>query len=91
MTLTVPVNQSVSWTVYLQAVGNESRLPHSFIQEQMKRIERAFDHGEPIHMIVEELKMVFAIRPMWSPTKTPRQLAKRVMKLHDETMAMLKG
>jgi hypothetical protein len=80
MSFSVPTNQTTSRTVYGIAVAEACRLPHDFMKTQIARIDRAFQYGEPIHMIVEELKMVFAIRPTWRPTKTPRALAARVVR-----------
>ncbi len=80
----VPANQTVSWSVYRQAVSIESCLPDDFIRSRLNRIERAFDAGEPIWMIVAELQMVHGIvaHPSYRPaTKTPLQLAKRVVQL----------
>lgn len=76
----VPANQTVSFTVYSQAIGIESRLPHDFLTAQMKRIERGFDHGEPISMIVEELKLVHSLTATYGPTKSARCLAVRVVR-----------
>lgn len=50
----VPSNQTTSWTVYFQAISNESHLPHDFLSSQISRVERAFDAGEPVWMIVDE-------------------------------------
>jgi hypothetical protein len=55
MSFHVPPNQTVSFSVYLQTVSRE--FDHQFIREQLGRIGRAFDAGEPIWMIVEELKL----------------------------------
>ena len=74
----VPANQTVSYSVYSQAIGCESRLTHDFLAKHGARITRAFNAGEPIWMIVAELKMVHETTLTWVPTKTPRALAKRV-------------
>lgn len=81
MSFYVPANQTVCWSVYNQAIANESHLSHEFLKQQAKRIHRAFDHGEPIWMIVAELQMFWDALPTWKPEKTPLQLAKRVVRL----------
>lgn len=80
MAFTVPTNQPVSRTVYGIAVQEAARLPHDFMKANAHRVDRAFAYGEPIAMIVEELKMLYSIRPTWKPTKTPRALAARVVR-----------
>lgn len=79
MSFYIPDNQPVSWTIYNQAISVESKLPHDFLASQKKRIHRAFDHGEPIWMIVDELQMVFKIKPE-RREKTPLQLAIQVVR-----------
>lgn len=81
MTFSVPKNQPVSRTVYGIAVQEACRLPHDFMKANAARIDRAFDAGEPVWMIVDELKMVHATKPTWKPTKTPRALASRVVRV----------
>lgn len=75
MSFHVPANQTVSFSVYMQTVSRS--FPHSFIKELMPRIEQAFDAGEPIWMIEEELKLR---HEYWQipKQKTPLQLAKAV-------------
>ena len=80
MSFRVPNNQSVSWSVYFQAVCNESGLNYDFIRSRTARIMQAFDCGEPIWAIVMELKMIYDITKDYRPTKTPLQLAARVVK-----------
>lgn len=89
MTFAVPNNQPVSLTIYRNAVAEACRLPHDFIASKASRIERAFDMGEPVHMIVDELKLLYTLRPLHKPMKSPRALAVRVMKIHDATMSAL--
>jgi hypothetical protein len=74
--LTVPANQAVSFTVYMQAIHHALPVNNNFIAAQMGRIQRAYEAGEPINMIVEEMKLRWEVtRGKWQ--KTPRQLAKR--------------
>lgn len=75
----VPGNQAVSFTVYSQAIANETRLTHEFLSANARRIERAFDMGEPIWMVAAELRLVAETAPV-RPTKTPRDLAIRVVR-----------
>lgn len=71
-------NQQVSPGVYSRTVQDQASLPNEFMKAQAARINRAYAAGEPIWMIVAELKMVFETQPNWKPTKTPRALAKSV-------------
>lgn len=75
----VPANQTVSLTVYRQAVQNALPVPYNFLKQNDVRIERAFTYGEPIHMIVEELKMLWGMGTYRS--KTPGQLAARRVRI----------
>jgi len=61
MSFHVPANQTVSFSVYNQAIAHDTGLPHEFLKANAHRIHRAFDHGEPIWMIVVELNMVHDI------------------------------
>jgi hypothetical protein len=70
----VPSNQSVSWTPFFQAVCNGCGLPHDFVSRHIDRIERAFDMGETIEMVVEEMRMRFEERPR--ARVTPLQMAR---------------
>lgn len=81
MSFTVPANQPVSFTVYFQAVCEESRIDHDFIKSRLNRIQRAFEMGEPIAMLVEELKMIKSLNTGRVVNKTPLQLAKRVVRV----------
>jgi hypothetical protein len=71
-------NQQVSPGVYTRTVQDQAALPHEFMKANAARIDRAYAAGEPIWMIVAELKMVREVQPTWTPTKTPRALARRV-------------
>ena len=77
----VPTNQPISRTTYGIAVREAARLPESFVREHAWRIDRGFEHGEPVAMMVEELTMVYSVRPTWQPTKTPRALAVRSVRV----------
>lgn len=73
----VPANQPVSYGTYLMAVINSCNLPQTFIDAKLPRIRLAYKVGEPIAMLVDELKLRHQFeRPA---TKTPRQLAARVV------------
>lgn len=80
MTFAVPNNQPVSLTIYRNAVAEAARLPHDFMVTMKGRIELAFNVGEPIHMIVDELKLRYSLRPLHKPMKSPRELALRVVR-----------
>ena len=71
-------NQQVSPGVYTRTVQDNAGLPVEFMKANAARIDRAYAAGEPIWMVVAELKMVFETRPNWTHTKTPRALARRV-------------
>jgi len=74
----VPENQTVSYTTYTIAVSEAARLPIDFMKANAARVDRAFNMGEPISFIVEELRMIYSLRRP-QPSKTPRQLAVRVV------------
>lgn len=77
----VPENQTVSFSVYKQAVANESHLPHEFLKLMDRRIEVAFDYGEPVWMIVAELQLRHTMNPRQRREKTPLELAVRVVRM----------
>lgn len=79
MTSIIQNRQTVSPGVYSRTVTDQCSLPHDFMAANAHRVDRAYKAGEPIWMIVEELRMVFATRPA-RPTKTPRQMAARVVR-----------
>ena len=81
MTSIIGPNQAVSSMVYTFAVCEACNLPHEFISANTKRITRAYTHGETVAMIAEELKMLYSIRPLHKPMKTPREMALRVVKV----------
>lgn len=71
-------NQTISPGLYARTVQDQAGLPIEFMKTNAARIDRAYAAGEPIWMIVAELKMVREVQPTWQPTKTPRALARRV-------------
>lgn len=73
----IAANQTISPSVYARTVQDEVGLPIEFMKANATRIDRAYAAGEPIWMIVAELKMVREVQPTWNPTKTPRALADR--------------
>jgi hypothetical protein len=75
MAFFVPSNQSVSWSVYKNAVA--AHFGNDFFNSHQPRVMRAFEMGEPIQMIVDELKFRQQFK---SNKKTPLQLAVRVVK-----------
>lgn len=78
MTSIISSKQTVSPGVYARTVQDDAGLPVEFMKANASRIYRAYAAGEPIWMIVAELKMVREVQPTWTPTKTPRALASRV-------------
>ena len=75
----VPANQTVSFTTYIQAVGNSAGVPADFLRSMDKRITAAFDMGETVQMIVDEMKLRYRMSAI-RPTKTPLQLAARFVR-----------
>lgn len=71
-------NQATSAGVYARSVADAAALPIDFMKVHAGRVDRAYAAGEPVWMIVAELQMVHATRPLHKPTKTPRALAQRV-------------
>lgn len=78
MTSIISSKQTVSPGVYASTVQDDAQLPVEFMKANAARIDRAYAAGEPIWMIVAELKMVCDVQPTWAPTKAPRALASRV-------------
>lgn len=76
----VPANQPVSFTIYSQTVARDAALPNDFLATQSTRIQSAFDMGEPISMLVEEMKLRFQLRRP-PATRTPRQFATRIVRV----------
>lgn len=78
MTSLIHPLQTVSAGSYSRFVQDEALLPHDFMKTQAARVDRAYQAGEPIWMIVSELRMIYETRPMHVPMKTPRAMAQRV-------------
>lgn len=78
MTSIISAKQTTSPGVYSRTVQDLAGLPIEFMKANAARVDRAYAAGEPIWMIVAELKMVRDVQPTWKPTKTPRTLASRV-------------
>jgi hypothetical protein len=80
MTFAVPANQTVSYSVYRQAIANALPVTNDFLKAHTARIQQAFEMGEPLWMIVDELKLRAEMESV-RRTKTPRQLALRVVRV----------
>ena len=78
MTSIISAKQTVGPNIYARTVLDQASLPDDFMKTNAWRIDRAYAAGEPIWMIVAELKMIHEVQPTWNPTKTPRALASRV-------------
>jgi hypothetical protein len=86
MTFTVPANQAVSYTTYRNAVREACNLPEDFMSAQAARIEGAFDMGETVTQIAEEMVLRYSLRRLHKLHKTPRELADRVVKFVNGVM-----
>lgn len=71
----IAANQTVSRGVYGIAIREAAGLPEAFILAHAERVNLAYTMGEPIAMIVDELRFRYEHRP--HQTKTPGQLAVR--------------
>ena len=71
-------NQTVSRCVYGMSIRNTLSVAEDFILSMQGRIDRAYDMGEPIAMICDELQLRYAHRPRME--KTPLQMATRVVR-----------
>ncbi len=69
MSFHVPENQTVSFTVYCQTIANKG----FDTRKHGEHISKAFDRGEPLWMVTEELKLIEYYAP--KPTRTPLQIA----------------
>lgn len=79
MTGVVPENQTVSFSTYVSAVSLECiEVPWEFMRKYADRICRAFEMGEPISMMAEEINLRWELTGKYKPHKTPRQLAQSV-------------
>jgi hypothetical protein len=72
--------QTVDEGNYIRFVANASALPHDFLAAHAERISLAYKMGETPEMIAEELKLRYSLRRS-APTKSPRALATRVMRV----------
>lgn len=72
--------QSTTFGNYLRFVQNAASVPHEFIKGLLPRIERAYDMGETVEMIAEEVTLRFSLRRP-PATKTPRALAARFVRV----------
>ena len=64
---------------YGMSVRNAASLPEDFIRTLSARIDLAWQIGETPEMLAEELRLRYSLRCP-APTKTPRQLAARVVR-----------
>jgi len=78
--MNVPANQPVSFTIYMQAIHTGVKAPSEFVRSRLGRIQRAYDIGEPVQFVIEEIQLLWDMRPI-PKTKTPRQLAARVTRV----------
>jgi hypothetical protein len=78
MTSIIGQNQTISSGLYTRSVADACSVPHDFLMQQAARIDRAYAAGETVAMIAEEMQFRFSMRRT-APTKTPRQLAARVV------------
>jgi hypothetical protein len=76
----MPRTQSTTFGNYLRFVQNATKAPHDFIKGLLPRIERAYDMGETVEMIADEINLRFSLRRP-PATKTPRALAARVVRV----------
>jgi hypothetical protein len=73
--------QTTTFSNYLRFVQNATaKVPHEFIKGLLPRIERAYDTGETVEMVAEEITLRFSLRRPLA-TKTPRALAARVVRV----------
>ncbi len=72
-------NQTVSRGVYGMSIRNVLNIPEDFIVAQADRINRAYDNGEPLWMIADELRIRFVHRPQ--RTNPPGALAVRRVRI----------
>lgn len=72
-------NQTISPAVYDVAVQEYTSLPFDFLAAHGERIARAYDMGEPVWMIGDELRVRYDHRPQVS--KSALELALRVVRV----------
>jgi hypothetical protein len=81
---------SVTLGNYTNFVRNAAKgVPDTFIREKAARIELAHRVGETPEMLAREIELLYSLRRP-GRTKTPRELAKNVMRVHDNTIEILK-
>lgn len=76
----IAANQTTSLGVYLISVQNAARCSHEFFAGLLPRIERAYEMGETVEMIADEISLRFSLRRP-AATKTPRALAARFVRV----------
>ena len=81
MTFQVPVNQSVSWSIFWPSVVNEAEVTIDEAERFKMQIMKGFDMGEPIWMAALTLKQYVELNRDYKPEKTPLELAKRVVRM----------
>jgi hypothetical protein len=65
-------------------------VPAEFLLQKSKRIDLAHAMGETPEMLAREMEMIYSLRRP-AATKSPRQLAKSVMRIHDTTIRALRN
>jgi len=77
MTGQVPSNQTVSFSTYVSAVSLGCiEVPWDFMRKHADRICRAFEMGEPISMMIEEINLRWEVARKHTPHKSPLQMAR---------------
>lgn len=72
-------NQPISRGQYGRVIRDMAVLPEIFIAANSARIDRAYAAGEPLWMIVDELKMIHSLGEKRLALKSPRDHAVRVV------------
>jgi hypothetical protein len=78
---------TMPFVFFKASVAERAGLPIETVEAFSARLLSAYDMGEAVWMIADELRLR-ADAPR--KHKTPRQLAMRVMKIHDDTVAMIR-
>jgi hypothetical protein len=81
-------NATMPFVFFKAAVAERAGLSIEAVEVFSHRLLAAYDMGEAVWMIADEIKLRAAAP---RKHKSPRQLAVRIMKIHDETIAMLKA
>lgn len=79
---------TMPFILFKDAVAERAGLSIEMVELFSNRLLAAYDMGEAVWMIADEIKLRAAAP---RKHKTPRQLAVRIMQIHDETMVMLKA